>query len=546
MFAHWLAAGEPERAGAFAVQAADNAGANLAFERCADFLSQAITLLPADEVDARELRARRGQALSMAGLWTEAAGAFESAAQTCQLPKRRHELQMEAARHFLGSGHGEQGMPLLAHLLQAAGVRWPRNALLALAAAVTRLSWLWLTATSKQRLAHLQKLETPAAHVDAREAEILEHCLHGAGLVPAYDAARGAYFMSVFAARALRSGDAARTGLSLAMLSAVFARTKSGQAHAATLGEVACSLARRHDNPSLRSATLSFIAYAHIHGGRLRQALATAQEAEDTLSSEGLAPVLPAWVARAAQGYSLFAMGGLGDAARIFERLARSAIEAGDDLALVGGDSVMRRLVVDDVSGAHGLLERKLQLLAQMPHGIMREQVQSERMLCALYQGDGQAAILQAEQRSWLVAFMDDGTLPACAALQCDAHSDRARTRRLVQRAVHRLRVRGSNATSEGTRLQLTAALQLLDGDLAAACDSLARSADHYAASEMQLHEHLMRARLAGLRHARGEVDVGAVRAATHADDDFMRAQGVARPQAWAHMLAPGLAPPAS
>jgi tetratricopeptide (TPR) repeat protein len=547
LFGHWLAAGEPQLAGTYAVRAADKAAASLAFERCATFLGHALEALPNAEVEASDLQARRAHALSLAGRWSDAAHAFGQASDACKQPERSAELQLQAATHYLGSGHGDQGLPRLAKLLEEAGIPWPRSRVLALASACARLTWLWLRGASAHNLPTVTAQQSEETAGPSPYGNILDRWLVGAGLVPAYDFARGIYFMSVFSARGLRSAEPGRRALALGMLAALFGGTRAGRARARALSDQAVALAHTAGSyPVLASTALSFVAYTRLQSGSLLDALQLGQEAEHLLDAEGQAHAASAWAARAAQAHALFAMGRLGDAAQIFERSARIALQSGDDLALLGGDSVMRKLVVDDLDGAHALLDRKERLLARMPsRGVLQELTKSERMLCALYEGQGEVALGHADRRTVLHALLDPGTLPACAALQVDPAGKQLRTRRLVRRAVRRLRAQGELAASQATAWQLTAALRLFDHDLRGACDALAAAHEQYQKSDMAMHAALMRLRLSGLQRALGTATPQAEQTASDDALRLLREQGATRPEAWVQMLAPGLAAPA-
>jgi hypothetical protein len=285
--------------------------------------------------------------------------------------------------------------------------------------------------------------------------------------------------------------------------------------------------------PALTSSALSFVANARLADGRWREALGLAVEAERALtdSEEGL--YYQDWTARALQALALFSLGRVGDAAKRFAENARRAREVGNDLAMIGGTSVLEHLAIDDVDGALALLERKERMLQTAgPRGVMREAVAFDRILCALYQGRGRELLVERRRRGASLVFFDSSPLLACCVLQGPPTPG---ARATLKKVLRRLRAHPASPDKLGVAAQLRAVQRRLDGDILGARAELVLAAEHYSAGEMMLHAALMRLREGALRRdAEGDERVAEAKRT-------IIALGAARPEAWADMLAPGL-----
>jgi hypothetical protein len=533
LFEHSRAAGDHANAGTYAVHAATKAATSLAFERSATFLEQAIELLAEPEIERLGLRERRAEALSLAGRWTEAARAFEDAGLHSGEQARGTHLLRQSALHFLGSGRGIEGLPRLRRVCAAVGIAWPKTRVGALTASLARLLWLWLRGAPRQRP---RAASDPGPRMrDDQDAIVLEILLEAAGVVPPYDFARGLYFMTVFAARALRRSDPPQKALALAMLSAMFAALRPMRHFGYRLVDEACALARSHDVAYLRSAALCFGASARMLEGRLQEGLTLAAEAEGLLRPSGRAHVYGIWTARALQSHALVELGFVGQAALLFEANARLSREVGDDMAMIGGDSSLRYLLIDDVENAQALISRKEQALAgTRAAGALHEVVHVERIMCALYQGRAaEFAFSASVLGSASPSFFDASALIACCALQAPNARDRDKLR-IVHKVMRGLRSQvRSDHRAAGMHAQLRGAILFVRGDTQGALAQLALADQRYMLAGLLLHAAIMRWHAARLR---GGVDNEVAQQA----EQFMRAQRIVRPSAWARMLAPG------
>jgi hypothetical protein len=126
---HLVGAGQPDRAGKYAEQAAEQATAKLAFDQAVRFYARAIDMT-ANEADRRRLRVRLAESLETAGHGAEAADAYLLAAKDAPAI-RRAELQRAAAEQLLMSGHMERGARVLQGVLALWGMSVPRSPLAA-------------------------------------------------------------------------------------------------------------------------------------------------------------------------------------------------------------------------------------------------------------------------------------------------------------------------------------------------------------------------------------------------------------------------------
>jgi tetratricopeptide (TPR) repeat protein len=529
LFAHCYAAGQRTQAAMHALHAAQTSAASLAFDRSASFLQHALELLPEAEIAAQDLRARYAEALSRSGRWADASVAYERAARASGSGEARIELLRRSAVHLLGSGHGAEGLPRLREVFVARGVSWPRSRWLALLGAFGALLLVL------PRIVRDAGRSLPGEGRTANPA--FEPLLEGAGLVTPYDMPRGLYFLMRFAARALKSNEAPSTAVALGMLSSMLSSMRSTRALSLRLADSACERARTLDPSTPHAAVaLTFAAYTRLVSGELRAALALGVQAEALLGPVPHAHSYQFWNARTVQSMALVLLGRMREARALYEATGRLARELGDDLAVLGGESPLRYLVVDDAASANALVARKQAMLGDVPSsGALHRVVAIDRLMCALYEGTGADLIWPANgARQPRLVFFDATVLHACCALQGVAakHARAGEARKLVRRALRKLGKLAPTPGVSGMAAQLRAALCLMQRNEAGAREQLERAIACYTRAEMALHAALMRCRAADLT---GDSDAVANEHAT------LRAMGLENPNAWAHMLAPGL-----
>jgi len=137
---HWMAAGDPKRAGYYAVAAAERASLALAFRRAADLYETAIEYAPPTN-DRQPLRVALAEALANSGHGARAAACFEQASneltQTGDNEVAVMALRQRAAQQFLCCGLIDEGLAIMRELAPRLGLSMPRSP----AAAVRSFLW---------------------------------------------------------------------------------------------------------------------------------------------------------------------------------------------------------------------------------------------------------------------------------------------------------------------------------------------------------------------------------------------------------------------
>jgi hypothetical protein len=144
---HFLGAGEKESAARHAERAAEHAVTKLAFEQAARLYALAVDIAldspSRSPSDLRRLRARRAEALKLAGRALDAASAYLEAVPGAS-PLERVDLEREAAEQLITSGHIDEGIEVMRRVLDAVGMRMPGSPLGALLWIVFYRVWLGL------------------------------------------------------------------------------------------------------------------------------------------------------------------------------------------------------------------------------------------------------------------------------------------------------------------------------------------------------------------------------------------------------------------
>jgi hypothetical protein len=132
---HWYEAGDPVRAHAYAVAAADQAAATLAFDHAARLYRFALELETTDTARRWALHGKLGDALANAGRGAEAARAYTAAAREGAPEPQR--FQRMAAEQLLQAGYIQEGLSQVSHVLREIGVGPPRHRAFALFSLIT-------------------------------------------------------------------------------------------------------------------------------------------------------------------------------------------------------------------------------------------------------------------------------------------------------------------------------------------------------------------------------------------------------------------------
>ena len=269
---HFCGAGHLERAGEYALLAAEQARDAVAFERAAMLLRFAMRLLDPSEVTRRGLRARLADALARAGRSSESAAVFaECGAET----EGRAALQFRAraAEEHLRAGQLEEGLEELAGVLQGLGMKLPETQGAAMRSLVLRRAQL--------RLRGLGWRERDAAEMAPIDRMRLDICWAISSGLAMIDPLRGADFQTRGLLLALRSGAPSEIARFLTT-EAGYACTSGpgGRRRAGSILKEAAALAERLGEPRLRGLVCFSAAVDAYEGGDWRRAREMAERAE--------------------------------------------------------------------------------------------------------------------------------------------------------------------------------------------------------------------------------------------------------------------------
>jgi hypothetical protein len=205
---YWLSAEDHERAKRYAVEAAAEARAKLAFDRAAQLYESAAALESDPKARAALLqtlgdcRASSGRALLAAEAYLESATMGDGA----QALRLRHL----AAEQLLRGGQITRGLDVVKDVLKDAGLSLPSSPGRAVLSVVVRMLWL--------RLRGLKFKERPPSSISPDDSKLLDiywSVNTGLGVV---DTLRAVDFLLRFIVLALRTGDIRRVSQGLAIL----------------------------------------------------------------------------------------------------------------------------------------------------------------------------------------------------------------------------------------------------------------------------------------------------------------------------------------
>ncbi len=198
MTVHLLGAGETVRATEYAERAAEQAAEKLAFDRAARLFRLTLENTAASSPDVRRLRVRLGNMLEWAGRGSEAAQAYQEAAEGAP-GLERAELERAAAIELLASGRIDEGGDVLHRVLTAVGLKAPRSTLGAVVGVI--LYGLWL------RIRGLKFVERGPDEVERQERARIDALFAAAIGFDIVDVILGACMTARHLVVALGSGD---------------------------------------------------------------------------------------------------------------------------------------------------------------------------------------------------------------------------------------------------------------------------------------------------------------------------------------------------
>jgi len=238
---HWVGAGDDERAGRYALQAALQAERAVAFDRAAHHYQLALELLALDESQRRDLLTRLGDALACAANLSAAADAFLEAARGASRG-RALDLRRRAVEQVLRCGRLEEGLAMSEELLRSVGIRMPRSNAGSIASILFSQIWIALRG---QRFE-----ERPPDEIDPEAIWRMDVCWSVAASMNIVNPILSKALQLRYVQGALRSGDAFRASLGMGLaagLSAIGGHRSRDKARA--VAEQATELAERTGDP---------------------------------------------------------------------------------------------------------------------------------------------------------------------------------------------------------------------------------------------------------------------------------------------------------
>jgi hypothetical protein len=531
---HFHGAGELPKASDYALAAADRASEALAFVRAAELYQQAREWDPRDAERVRALQVREADSLGKGAHLVESGRLFLLAAEGAPRLEAL-ELRRQAAENVVGADVDE-GLVVLEALLRDLGMRFPSTPQRALLAAVARLGSIVLRGFQPRK----QLVE-----LDAEERIRIDLCYAiGIRLVDA-DSARGIYFSMLSLGRALRAGEPSRMARSLAAVGGSISVLGGGLLGriGRRMTETAETIGAEAGLPALSGTIDVGQAQVLMLGGRCREAVERSDRGVQILSEE-------------CQGYAFECNFGRANALRALEELGRfdemavraqelrdAAIAVGNRYAEAAGCQYLAiaRIAAGDVEGARELARHGVDLWTRRDFHMQHFYSERIHALCDLYDGQpetGWKRLRKVEpglRRSGLLRIpllrIDAATLRAQLALAAAARGgERGRWLRICRKSIRALSREGRPDAALHARL-LEAGVDALRGDATAAAAHLDEAARIGDEAELSLRAACARLRAAALRHDSGAED---------AARSEMERRGVARPDRWSEIYAPG------
>jgi len=384
---HFQAAGAFARAGEYALLAAGQAVAALAFVRAAEFYRRALQLKQPKGVEYLEILLKLGDALASAGLGNQAAKVYLEALPIA--PTRDSlRLQRRASEEYFRSGRFDQGEAALGAVMERIGMQLDQTPWRA------RIGELWCRLRLRLRgYGFRQRVEAQVAAGDLDRIDICWAAAMGLGPV---DHVRGGEFQARHLLLALHAGEPFRIVRALA-LETIYVSNRGNRSVKATrkIQDLTLALAERIGHPNPLSRALVAAGTAALMQGRWRQAVELLERAETLLKDNcsGLDFEL-----HLAQFHALLGRQRLGSLRDMEIRLSariQAAQDKGDLLAITNlrtGISPQVHLAHDEPARAMRELEQTIGEWSSAGFHLQHYNALVSRVEVLLYDGDPQQA----------------------------------------------------------------------------------------------------------------------------------------------------------
>jgi hypothetical protein len=535
---HFHRSGSLARAAGLYHQAALQAASALAFERAARLFRLSLDTWPVQGEPARVLHTGLAQSLANAGRGPEAGEAYCAAAGLAD-GREAIGLRVEAARHFLLSGHVERGRTELRIVLRAVGLAYPSTKAQAVGSLLWRSVWL--------RLRQLTFEPRESVSLDALLR--LDVCIMAGGSLGYYDLFRSLHFSLRAAHLALATGESGRVVEALAVL-AMAEAGGGGRSRARTdrLIEAAQAACDRNPTPYLQGVMDCVRGEAAYLCGDYPNGLLFSNRAETTFRERCTGRDHNLAFARTYVLLSHLFMGNIAELSKLAPALVGDAHERGDHSFVAMHRALVLpflHLANDEPDRADATVKQALVDWGDRESHVIQTLALVGAISTSLYAGRIHEAwqSVGGQWQSWklsLSAFVQSARI--------EMHSLRARCALAMHnlepnQALLKLATRSARQLESEAMPRCFPLANLIKADLATqqgqtqqAIDLLKQAQSAFTRESMHLHA-------AATRHRLGELtkDQNGHRLQSQAHA-WMTAQGIKHPGRMTEMLAPGFA----
>jgi len=536
---HFRGAGDAARAGAFYAAAAAKAAWALAFDHAARLYRTAVELGAGGPDGERGLLTSLGDALANAGRGAEAASAYREAARSAPAPDRLR-LERLATAQLLISGHADEGVTLLRTILKPLGLSMPSSRRTAALSLALRRAEIRVRGIRFRSRAEAEAPVDLLARIDV--------CWTAAAGLVAIDPIAGADFQCRGLLLALRAGEPYRISRALAMEAAhVAAAGRAASLRVARLLDAAHELAESVDSPHARGIVFMARGASALLMGEWKAAAAWFREAEAQLRNRCSGVT---WELDSVHILSLWALYSMGELAAVKERVAGLGREARDRgnlyvaSALTNFFQAATQVANHDLGPVDRLVDATAVGWPFVGFSIQKAAAVHSVVHLELYRGRPKEAwsciesawpqyVRSTLPRIQLIRIQMNELLARTALAVADQSSNPEPYLVIVEGRIVRLD-REPSCWAEGHVHFLRAAVAARRKDAALALHELAEAARAYARHDMTLQECVMRLRSAEIH--------GGEQGRCQAEPilERMKALGIASPESWAQMAAPG------
>ena len=524
--AHLHAGGDLPAAALWALRAAERAAAALAFARAADHYRDVLSWGTFSREQVLQYTLARADALANAGRCGDAAPLLLAAAALAPTREAELELRGRAVEHYFVSGRVDAGLALIRPLARELGLPFPDGPGLTVAHLLAEFARLSLARKTRRR-------DAAPEPADRLRVDACWSIGKGLGFIDPVRAAT----VSVRGLRlALRLGDPRR----LARAEAYFAlmdvnqRAPAVAARAEATIAAARRVAQEVDDPHLIGLTAVLSGVAAMNNGRWRASLAELDAGTEVLRARCVGVTWERGVAQAMTMHALLMLGDFDALTAAAAASARESAAAGDRFSEVVAILYLGHgaLAADEPRRAREHVHRALSLWPYERFSFQHWLALAVELGADLLDARPADAWARAE-RAWAQARrsllmrmqiprIDLHVLRASAALALAADTREPRLLRVAARHAADLR-RERIELARSSAALIDAQIALLTRSPAAA-SALEAAASGFARADVPAHAAALRLRLGTLHHP-------------------FPGTGIRRPERWATLVAPALAP---